>query len=264
MMKKFKNFVFILLGLGTAAMASAQTRAYLDFMESCSRSCSASCRDSADSVASAIRSFNRDCRNDHQPPPSSGGRLEIFQSDSCSGEVIAIVRDDSRCADLPATGTSAWAVRHEGECSNITDMSPQEACYRFIGMNDRGSRVRIFHSDSCKGELIGAIGRRSDCSVFNSSGTSAWGISIDGTCHNIADMSDADACRRFKGGITQRSVAIYHSDSCNGDLLAVVSSHASCQEFSSSGTDAWGVKVDGVCQNITDTSIQDACLRFAP
>ena len=252
------------LSMTLSNLASAQTRAYLDFLETCSRSCSASCLDSADSVTRALRTFNRDCGDNNQPPPAASSRLEIYRSDSCTGEIIALVRDDSRCADLPSTGTSAWAVKQDGECSNITDMSPQEACYRFIGMNDRSSKVRVYHSDSCSGELVAAIGRRTDCSNFGTSGTNAWAISINGKCHNIADMSEGDACRRFKGGMNPRSTAIYHSDSCTGDLLAVVSNRSECRDFSSSGTDAWGVMVDGACQNISDTSIQDACLRFAP
>ncbi len=260
--KKSLALVVIALGMN----AEAQTRAYLNFLEDCSRSCSRVCRESAEDVQGALRQLNRDCRFTGGPvdPPRRGSSLEIFNSDSCSGEIIAIVRDDSRCSDLPATGTSAWAVRQDNECHNIKDMSPQEACYRFTGMNERGSRVRVYNNDSCRGELLSAIGRRSDCSQFPTSGTSAWGIEINGTCHNIFDMSEADACRRFKDGVSDRAVQIYNSDSCSKDLLAVVHSRRGCEELPANGTQAWGVKIDGVCQNITDTSVRDACLRFAP
>jgi hypothetical protein len=52
-------------------------------------------------------------------------------------------------------------------------------------------------------------------------------------------------------------VEIYHSDSCNGDLIAAVSSNTNCSRLS--GPSAWGVKINGRCLDIPDMPLEQAC-----
>jgi hypothetical protein len=57
-------------------------------------------------------------------------------------------------------------------------------------------------------------------------------------------------------------VEIFHSDSCRGSPIATVDARTDCRPFPFTGTEAWGVRFDGQCRNIRDTSLQQACTTF--
>ena len=127
----------------------------------------------------------------------------------------------------------------------------------------RDGGVEIYHSDSCSSNLIASVSEYTNCDALESSGTAAWGIKINGVCHNISDMSVAKACQTFGAGSSRETIEVYHSDSCSSNLLAFFSPETNCEAQPDTGSDAWAIKVGGVCKNISDMSLKNACVQFA-
>lgn len=63
-------------------------------------------------------------------PPQPSGQVELFKSDSCNGDLVAIVGPSTDCSRFSAT-ESVWAVRINGKCQDITDLDAVSACQRF-------------------------------------------------------------------------------------------------------------------------------------
>lgn len=122
------------------------------------------------------------------------------------------------------------------------------------------SRVQLFRSDSCSSELIGTIGPNTDCAVHFRNAARTWGISIDGICHDVADINSDRACEIFRNA-SAYDVKIYHSDTCSNELIASVNKYTDCQILSGQ-TRAWGIEVNGQCTDISDTDAVTACERF--
>lgn len=181
---------------------------------------------------------------------------EIYRSDSCSGEMNAVVNRWTDCSALPSSGSDAWAVRIDGKCQDISDMSVQAACTRF---KSRGPKV--FRSDNCSGSMIMRLGRGLDCSTLPSNGSDAWAIEVNGKCEDISDMSLQNACNSFSAD-SQDATVIYRNDSCNGSLIALIDRDTDCSRLPSTGSDAWAVRINGRCENISDTNVQQACRNF--
>ncbi|WP_374030500.1 hypothetical protein [Bdellovibrio bacteriovorus] len=195
------------------------------------------------------------------PPPPSYGSVELFRSDSCSGSLIGTVSAASSCERLSSAGDT-WAVRIKGQCLNIPDISTVKACESFKGGADPRA-VTIFTSDSCSGNAIAAISAPSRCENFDSTGSSAWAVKIDGKCQNISDTAPAKACAAFKGASTPGAVKIFNSDSCSGNMVAAVDYSTNC-ELLRGLPSAWGIEVNGRCENISDLDIVSACERYRP
>lgn len=124
-----------------------------------------------------------------------------------------------------------------------------------------GSSIELYHSDSCSGELLGRINYNTNCEAAFRNETAAWAIKINGQCMDISDMPSVRACQLFKGASTYNSVKIYHSDSCHGELLAIVNYSSSCQSLVGLPA-AWGIEVNGKCTDISDMPAETACERF--
>jgi hypothetical protein len=67
--------------------------------------------------------------------------------------------------------------------------------------------------------------------------------------------------RHRRGGKPPRGVALYRSDSCSGDVISFVGPHTRCDKVPRSRV--WGIRVDGVCHDISDTTSERACIRLA-
>jgi hypothetical protein len=126
-----------------------------------------------------------------------GPSITVFgRSDSCSGEVAAFVNASTNCSTLGSG--SAWSVKVEDQCFDITDTTVSAACEMYRGAI--GPHVRIYgRSDSCSGEVSAFVNSSTDCETLSSS-ASAWSIFADGRCTDISDTNLRDACRRFGGG----------------------------------------------------------------
>ncbi|WP_374033340.1 hypothetical protein ACES2I_11110 [Bdellovibrio bacteriovorus] len=195
------------------------------------------------------------------PPPPSHGSVELFRSDSCSGSLIGTVSPASSCERFSSAGDT-WGVRINGQCLNISDTSSVRACESFKGGADPRA-VTIFTSDSCSGNALAAISATSQCEKFDSSGSSAWAVKIDGKCQNISDTAPAKACAAFKGASTLGAVKIFNSDSCSGNMVAAVDYNTRCENLRGLPA-AWGIEINGRCENISDLDIVSACERYRP
>jgi len=116
-------------------------------------------------------------------------------SDRCQGEVAAYANATTNCASLGSG--SAWSVKIEDECIDITDTTLSAACEMHKGA--LGPHIRIYgNTDRCQGEVSAFVNASTDCDSLSSS-AQAWSIFANGTCTDIADTNLRDACRRFGG-----------------------------------------------------------------
>lgn len=123
-----------------------------------------------------------------------------------------------------------------------------------------GRQVELFRSDSCSGSLVGILRENMNCTSFATS--SVWGMKIDGVCYDVKDMNGAEICQNFPAIHNPRATEIYRSDSCRGELTAMVDPSTTCSSLSA-GFSAWGVKIGGgTCQDINDDSLVSACQKF--
>lgn len=58
-----------------------------------------------------------------------------------------------------------------------------------------------------------------------------------------------------------QNVELFRSDSCRDSLVGLVNPGTDCSRFSTSDS-VWGIRVNGVCQDIDDTNAQNACRTF--
>lgn len=124
-----------------------------------------------------------------------------------------------------------------------------------------GEAVELYHSDSCSGSEIAMVSSLTNCDLFEQTGSAAWAVKVGNKCHNINDTAPALACRAFKSAASPYAVKIYHSDSCSGNLTAVVDYRTRCEDLRGL-PDAWGIEANGRCENISDIDIVQACERF--
>jgi len=195
------------------------------------------------------------------PPPSNGGGIELYHSDSCSGTLIGTANPGTRCEKFAGAG-DAWGVKMNGQCLNIPDVSAVIACESFKGGSDANATT-IYTTDSCTGSPIAAVGSLSDCGKLDTSGTRAWAVKVGSSCLNIADTSPANACESFKASSTPSAIKIFATDSCTGSPMAIVDYNTRC-ELLKGQHDAWGIVMNGRCENIPDLPIEVACERYRP
>ena len=212
------------------------------------------CQDISDtSFAAACASFHSQV---------SGG-VQLFRSDSCGGDLVASVGPTTDCDALAATATSAvWGVKFGNACHDVADTNVKAACEAYKAAASPAA-VPLFRSDSCaSGELVGVVDGSTNCTTFASVVTSAvWGVAIDGACNDISDTNALSACTRFSGGSTPPSagVAVFDNDSCTGTPATLLQPTTNCATL---GGSARAVRVAGVCANIRDTTLVDACNRY--
>lgn len=203
----------------------------------------------------------------HYPyPPNDDdnrGSVELYNSDSCSSGLIGMVGPRTNCSKFQGA-SAAWGIKINGSCKNIEDMSAEKACQLFKDFAEAPSNaMKLYHSDSCSSGLIGILTSYSDCESMDSGNNNVWAVEMNGSCQNISDTSPARACRALKAAQSSNAIKIYNSDSCSGSLVAYVDSRTRCEGLRGM-PDAWGVMINGQCQNIADTDIVSACQRFKP
>lgn len=194
------------------------------------------------------------------PPPPGGGSVEFYRSDSCSGSMIGAVGANTRC-DKFAGANDVWAIKVAGKCINIPDTSATIACESFKGAADP-SAVEIYSSDSCSGNPHAIVSSNSDCENLPQN-SNAWGVKVAGNCVNIADTSTAKACEAYKGANSPSSISIFYSDSCSGKPTAIIDYNTRCENLRGLPA-AWGIMMNGRCENIPDMEIEKACERYRP
>jgi hypothetical protein len=119
-------------------------------------------------------------------------------------------------------------------------------------------QVELFGSDSCTSSHLGFVNHSTNCSVFR--GQNAWGIKVGGICHNIQDMDGQTACEAFRYAGLPNSIEAYSTDSCNGGLTGLIGPTTQCEHMSD--RQVWGIKVEGRCINVADTTLRTACTNF--
>lgn len=197
----------------------------------------------------------------YQPPqPQPGDQVEMFKSDSCNGSLVGMVNPGTNCQAY-ANAAAVWAIKINGKCMDTLDMNAAQACETFKGAGNPNT-LRVFKSDSCNGSLSAVISTATNCEALATDG-SAWAVTIGGVCKDLADTSPKMACHSLRGAASPVNVEIYKSDSCNGSLVAIVDRYTQCQKLSGLSA-AWAVKINGQCQDISDTDIVSACDRFKP
>jgi hypothetical protein len=209
------------------------------------------CQDISDTNARAACTTN---------VPAKVGELRTLiygRSDSCDpNTVVASVTAATDCSTLSAT-ESAWSVRVNGVCTDISDTNVRAACLLRQPQTDR---VLIYgRSDSCsENAIVASVTPATDCKTLPTD--SAWSIRVGGVCQDISDTNVRSACILNQPGDAR--VFIYgRSDSCNErDILGSVTAGGDCQQFSDSDS-AWSTKVNGVCTDISDTTARKACLN---
>jgi hypothetical protein len=192
-------------------------------------------------------------------PPSSG--VEIYHTASCTGSLIGTANPGTRCEKF-ATAPAAWAVKINGQCLNIPDIPAPEACESFKGAAEQNAAL-IYTTDSCTSSPIAAVGSLSDCSKLPIDGTKAWAVKVDNKCFNIADTSPSKACEAFKASSSPSSVRIFATDSCTDSPMAIVDYNTRCDLLTGMHA-AWGIMMNGRCENIPDLPIEAACERYRP
>lgn len=126
-----------------------------------------------------------------------------------------------------------------------------------------GETVKYYHNDHCNGSLLGTTRSTRDCrDLANNVRSRVWAVEINGQCHDISDTSAMAACLAFADS-SPRSVKLYHNDHCNGSLIANVNYQTNCEELGQHiSTRVWGIKVNGQCEDISDTDFVSACRLY--
>ncbi len=197
----------------------------------------------------------------YQPPhPQPGDQVEMFKSDSCNGSLVGIVNPGTNCQSYSGAA-AVWAIKVNGKCMDTLDMNAAQACETFKGAGNPNT-LKTYKADSCNGSLSAVISTHTNCESL-STDSSAWAVNIGGVCKDMVDTSPKMACRSLRGAASPNNVEIYKSDSCNGSLVAIVDRYTQCHSLSGMAQ-AWAVKINGQCQDISDTDIVSACDRFKP
>lgn len=229
----------------------------------CKNSCNQDCHQYKLRLTNELRNIEEKCGSNNPDPVIPGtGRVEIYKSDSCSGELIGRLTPGTNCSKY--SNENAWGVKINGKCENIADMNAASACELYKGGSSSQS-VLVYESDSCSGDLVAALDQSADCQVIaQKAKDNAWAVMIDGKCENITDTNAGVACEVYKGGGSPHAVYLYRSDSCSGDLIAAVNYTTDCSAAAKHVNGSiWGVKAAGdSCNNISDTNFLDACERY--
>jgi hypothetical protein len=123
----------------------------------------------------------------------------------------------------------------------------------------QGKLIKLYNSDNCNKDLLGSVGRDMNCSNFEKD--VIWAVSVDGKCLNITDVRGTAFCQNYPAIHEAKSLEIYEDDYCRKDLIAMIDETTDCDTLSGSRR-AWGIKVNGACQNINDMPLKSACERF--
>ncbi|MBT4791497.1 MAG: hypothetical protein HON90_07995 [Halobacteriovoraceae bacterium] len=134
----------------------------------------------------------------------------------------------------------------------------------------RYNNVELYHDDGrCKSRnYIQSIGPRTSCNTLYGR-KNVWGIKVNGVCENITDVDAVSACEMYKYSHIPvnrvSTVQLYHDDgSCRASkLIANVDRYTNCNEMRHHER-VWGVRVNGVCQDITDMDADRACEAYKP
>ncbi|TNE51150.1 MAG: hypothetical protein EP343_03410 [Deltaproteobacteria bacterium] len=124
-------------------------------------------------------------------------RVWVYNMDTCGEKHVSATFSPSvTCAQLPATGKLAQALRIKKKCINIADTSLQKACFQYRDLGHRRSaQVRFYSSDSCaRNELIGAVSAWTDCSKLPTQGLKVEAIKVGKQCIDIDDTNFKGAC----------------------------------------------------------------------
>lgn len=122
--------------------------------------------------------------------------VKVYRSDSCRDSLSAIFSTYTNCEAMSDAGNNAWAIMVGGQCRDIADTTLKKSCHAFKGINSP-SAVKLYHSDSCKDNLIAAIDNSTNCESLAGLDR-VWGIEINGQCQDITDLDIVPACQRFK------------------------------------------------------------------
>ena len=187
---------------------------------------------------------------------SYGPNVIYGRSDSCATDkALGAVHPDTDCNRFSQSQDS-WSIKADGQCINISDTNARRACIQVQG---EGPNVVYGRSDSCaRDKALGAVGKKTNCNDFDSNQV-AWSIRVEGDCINIVDTTAPRACSQVQA--SGPNVVYGRSDSCALDkAIGAVHPETNCQLFSSTDA-AWSIKVDGVCENISDTNARRACAQ---
>lgn len=121
-----------------------------------------------------------------------------------------------------------------------------------------GPSVAMYHSDSCSGDLIGNINPSTDCQKFNGA-PDVWAIKVNGQCQDINDSTAIKACENYKNMGDEKAIRVYKSDTCSSAMSGLFSSYTDCDSLPKNGSDAWAIRFNGQCQDISDTTVAMAC-----
>lgn len=194
-------------------------------------------------------------------PPGSEVNVEMFQSDSCNGDLIGIINATTECSRFSGAG-NVWAIRVNGKCQDIDDTNAVNACrmYQHAG---NPQAIRVYKSDSCSDSLSGIFSSYSNCESLPNDGRNAWAIMAGGRCQDIADTTLTLSCRAFKAINTPHAVKLYHSDTCRESMVAAVDQNTNCDSLNGL-ENVWAIQINGQCQDVVDLDVVTACKRFKP
>jgi uncharacterized membrane protein len=198
-----------------------------------------------------------------QPPqPDPNQTVEMYRSDSCSSSFVGNIHPTTNCQKF-AGSENVWAIKVNGQCTDISDMSAVTACQMYQNAGNPDA-IRVYKSDSCSSSLSGIFSTYSDCEALPAtSGNDAWAVRLNGQCHDLSDMPVKMSCRAFKAASSPNNVRLYHSDSCSSSLLAVIDRYTDCASLKGL-QNVWAVYMNGQCQDISDSEIVQVCNRFQP
>ncbi|MCB0392714.1 MAG: hypothetical protein KDD58_15600 [Bdellovibrionales bacterium] len=253
--KNLSLFVVVFWSCLTSAKLGQETE---DLVKACQILCSTECKQLKNDLRVSIKNIDDSCTDS---PHNSG--VKIYNSDSCSNNLLVALTPFSDCEDLSSTGTEAWGVEVNGVCHNVPDTNLKDACFNFKAASAPNSVV-IYNSDSCSSsKAMAYVNAASKCGELSNQGTQAWAVEVNGECRNFTDVSVQQACINFKSAHARAAVEAYHSDSCMpSGLIAVYSPRSKCDDFPGSGSDVWAIKINGKCENLSDMSLREACNRF--
>lgn len=197
----------------------------------------------------------------YQPPqPQPYEQVEMFKSDNCSSALIGIVNPGTGCNSY-SSAAAVWGIKVNGKCMDTLDMPAAQACQLFKDAANPNT-LRLHKADNCGSALSSVVSASTNCELLPSE-NSAWAVNIAGQCKDLADMSPKMACRSLRGAASPVNVEIYKSDNCSSALVAIVDRYTQCASLKGMPA-AWAVKINGQCQDISDTDIVSACDRFKP
>lgn len=159
----------------------------------CTYSCNQACRDYADQMAFRLAQINRGCGFPSNPGNAPRSRVEFFNSDTCSGDLIGAADPSSNCEKFRGAAR-AWAVQFNGKCFDINDTDAVGACYAHRSAAQPNA-IYYFSSDNCTGELMASSAPGDDCKLIGKYVSSTvWAVEINGVCRDIIDTTFTKAC----------------------------------------------------------------------